>query len=116
MAILVPISDARERALLGSKAAHLAFMTGLDLRVPPGAVVPADDFAHHADACRRDARAIAAAVVAEGGGLLSHVAIVCREYRIPCVCGCPGALSALAPGQRVRVDGTRGVVELLAAA
>ncbi|MGE5130036.1 MAG: PEP/pyruvate-binding domain-containing protein, partial [Sphingomonadaceae bacterium] len=58
----------------------------------------------------------AAAVVAEGGGLLSHVAIVCREYRIPCVCGVPGALSALAPGQRVRVDGTRGVVELLAAA
>jgi len=44
------------------------------------------------------------------------VAIVCREYRIPCVCGVPGALSTLAPGQRVRVDGTRGVVELLAAA
>jgi phosphohistidine swiveling domain-containing protein len=58
----------------------------------------------------------ASAVVAEGGGLLSHVAIVCREYRIPCVCGCPGALSTLQPGQRVRVDGTRGVVELLAAA
>lgn len=39
---------------------------------------------------------LASAVVAEGGGLLSHVAIVCREYRIPCVCGVPGALSALA--------------------
>lgn len=56
---------------------------------------------------------LASAVVAEGGGLLSHVAIVCREYRIPCVCGCPGALSSLKNGQRVRVDGTRGVVDVL---
>ena len=39
MTILVPISDARERAFFGGKAAHLAFMTGMGLRVPPGAVV-----------------------------------------------------------------------------
>jgi pyruvate,water dikinase len=57
---------------------------------------------------------LASAVVAEGGGLLSHVAIVCREYRIPCVCGVPGVLSSLASGQRLRVDGTRGVVEAVA--
>jgi pyruvate,water dikinase len=56
---------------------------------------------------------LASAVVAEGGGLLSHVAIVCREYRIPCVCGCAGVLSKVKDGQRLRVDGTRGVVELL---
>lgn len=56
---------------------------------------------------------LASAVVAEGGGMLSHVAIVCREYRIPCVCGCPGALSKITTGQRLRVDGTRGLVELL---
>ena len=57
---------------------------------------------------------MASAVIAEGGGLLSHVAIVCREYRIPCVCGVPGVLSSLHTGQRVRVDGTHGTVELLA--
>jgi phosphohistidine swiveling domain-containing protein len=56
---------------------------------------------------------LASAVVAEGGGLLSHVAIVCREYRIPCVCGCAGVLSRLRTGQRIRVDGTRGLVEIL---
>ncbi len=56
---------------------------------------------------------LASAVVAEGGGLLSHVAIVCREYRIPCVCGVAGVLDTLQSGQRVRVDGTRGVVEVL---
>jgi pyruvate,water dikinase len=56
---------------------------------------------------------LASAVVAEGGGLLSHVAIVCREYRIPCVVGCSGVLTAVKSGQRLRVDGTRGAVELL---
>jgi pyruvate,water dikinase len=56
---------------------------------------------------------LASAVVAEGGGLLSHVAIVCREYRIPCVCGCPGVLSSIKTGQRLRVDGTHGTVEVL---
>lgn len=59
---------------------------------------------------------LAAAVVCEGGGLLSHVAIVCREYRIPCVCGCVGALAKLKSGQRVRVDGTHGTVEIIDAA
>lgn len=57
---------------------------------------------------------LASAVVAEGGGLLSHVAIVCREYRIPCVTGVPGVLGSLRHGQRLRVDGTRGTVEALA--
>ncbi|MBZ0171859.1 MAG: hypothetical protein K8E66_05720, partial [Phycisphaerales bacterium] len=56
---------------------------------------------------------MASAVVAEGGGLLSHVAIVCREYRIPCVCGCVGVLDRVKSGDRIRVDGTRGKVVLL---
>jgi pyruvate,water dikinase len=56
---------------------------------------------------------LASAVIAEGGGVLSHVAIVCREYRIPCVSSCSGALKRIRSGQRVLVDGTRGVVELL---
>lgn len=56
---------------------------------------------------------LASAVVSEGGGLLSHVAIVCREYRIPCVCGVAGVLGSLHSGQRIRVDGTRGLVEVV---
>jgi len=56
---------------------------------------------------------LADAVIAEGGGLLSHVAIVCREYRIPCVCGCVGVLQRVKTGDRVRVDGTHGKVVLL---
>jgi phosphohistidine swiveling domain-containing protein len=57
---------------------------------------------------------LASAVVAEGGGLLCHVAIVCREYRIPCVCGVAGVLESVKGGQRLRVDGTRGVVDVIA--
>jgi pyruvate,water dikinase len=56
---------------------------------------------------------LASAVIAEGGGLLSHVAIVCREYRIPCVVGCTGVLERLETGRRVRIDGTHGTVTLL---
>lgn len=57
--------------------------------------------------------ASAAAIVAEVGGQLSHGAIVAREYKIPAVMNVVGATQALRDGQWVRVDGTRGTVELL---
>ncbi len=55
---------------------------------------------------------IAAAVVTETGGPLSHCAIVAREYGIPAVVGAHGATRAIADGQLVTVDGGRGVVTL----
>ncbi len=55
---------------------------------------------------------VAAAVVTETGGLLSHAAIVAREYRIPAVVGATGALSRLPDGAYVAVDGTAGTVTL----
>lgn len=53
---------------------------------------------------------LAAAVVADGGGCLSHAAIAARENGLPGVLGCGNATSALSDGQVVRVDGTRGLV------
>ncbi|GAB4054598.1 PEP-utilizing enzyme [Catellatospora paridis] len=53
---------------------------------------------------------LAAAVVAETGGLLSHAAIVAREYRIPAVVGASGAMTRLVDGARISVDGTLGTV------
>ena len=50
------------------------------------------------------------ALVTEGGGLLSHPAIVAREYRLPAVVGCEGALSRFHDGQPVTVNGTAGTV------
>ncbi|WP_442543734.1 PEP/pyruvate-binding domain-containing protein [Arthrobacter sp. KN11-1C] len=52
----------------------------------------------------------AVAVVVDAGGLGSHAAIVAREYGIPAVMGTGAGTSILADGQRVFVDGTRGVV------
>ena len=55
---------------------------------------------------------IAAAVVTETGGALSHCAIVAREYGIPAVVGAYGATQRIRTGQRVTVDGTSGLVTL----
>lgn len=56
---------------------------------------------------------VAAGVVTDLGGMLSHGAIVAREMGIPCVVGTRTASRAITDGRRVRVDGDRGVVELL---
>lgn len=53
-----------------------------------------------------------AGVVAETGGLLSHAAVLCREYRIPAVLGVAAATRAIRDGQAVKLDGIRGLVEL----
>ena len=52
----------------------------------------------------------AGALVTEGGGLLSHPAIVAREYGLPAVVGCEGAMGRFYDGQLVRVDGVAGTV------
>ncbi len=55
----------------------------------------------------------AKAVVMETGGVLSHGAIVAREFGLPAVAGLPGVTGRIRTGQRVRVDGGRGVVAIL---
>lgn len=50
------------------------------------------------------------AIVTDSGGLLSHSAIVAREYGIPGVVGTRQATDRIADGARVRVDGDRGEV------
>ena len=55
------------------------------------------------------------AIVTDRGGQLSHAAIVAREYGIPAVVGTREATTMFGDGARVRVDGDKGVVELLEA-
>ena len=55
----------------------------------------------------------AAAVVTEVGGLMTHGAVVAREYGIPAVVSVAGATGRIRTGQRIRVDGSRGFVEIL---
>ncbi|MEV4089063.1 PEP-utilizing enzyme, partial [Nonomuraea fuscirosea] len=56
----------------------------------------------------------AAAVVTDMGAPLSHASIVARELGIPAVVGTGNATMRLRDGDRIRVDGERGTVELLA--
>lgn len=55
----------------------------------------------------------AKALVTEVGGLMTHGAVVAREYGIPAVVGIEEATQKIKDGQRIRVDGNRGLVEIL---
>lgn len=57
--------------------------------------------------------AVASAVITETGGMLSHAAVVAREYGIPAVLGVTEATRRINDGQLLEVDGTQGVVRLL---
>lgn len=56
--------------------------------------------------------AIVAAVVTNGGGVLSHAAIEAREYGIPAVVGATNATRLIADGATITVDGTAGTVRI----
>lgn len=58
---------------------------------------------------------VVAGVVTDIGGLMSHAAIVCREYGMPAVVSTGFATAQLKTGQRIRIDGYKGTVEQLAA-
>jgi len=60
--------------------------------------------------------AIAAAVVTDVGGILSHSAICAREYAIPCVVGTRVGTAMIPDGALVTVDGTAGTVTITAQA
>lgn len=53
------------------------------------------------------------AVVTNRGGILSHPAIVAREYGIPAVVGTGDATTRIPDGARIRVDGTTGTVTVV---
>jgi pyruvate,water dikinase len=55
----------------------------------------------------------AKALVMESGGVLSHGAIVAREFGLPAVAGIPSIHHRLRTGQRLRVDGNTGKVHVL---
>ncbi|MBN2440949.1 MAG: hypothetical protein JXJ04_06375 [Spirochaetales bacterium] len=55
----------------------------------------------------------AAGLVMEVGGMLTHCSVVAREYGIPAVVGIDRATTRLETGQRIRIDGTHGIIEIL---
>jgi len=53
------------------------------------------------------------ATVTDIGGMMSHAAIVCREYGLPAVTGTGNGSTTISTGQLIRVDGNTGRVEIL---
>jgi len=56
---------------------------------------------------------VAKGVITDIGGLMSHTAIVCREYGIPAVVGTGVATDAIKTGDIVSLDGNEGIVKIL---
>jgi pyruvate,water dikinase len=57
--------------------------------------------------------AIAGGLITNTGGVLSHAAVVAREFALPAVVGTGDATTRIADGRLVELDGTTGVVRLL---
>ncbi|GIX72592.1 putative phosphoenolpyruvate synthase [Caerostris extrusa] len=56
---------------------------------------------------------IVSGVVTELGGLISHGAVVSREYGLPCIVGVPGATKRFSTGDYVLLDGKKGILQRL---
>ncbi|MGE7999371.1 phosphoenolpyruvate synthase [Lysinibacillus sp. NPDC093190] len=52
-------------------------------------------------------------LVTEVGGLMTHGAVIAREYGLPAVVGVENAIKLIKDGQRIRVHGTAGYIEIL---
>jgi rifampicin phosphotransferase len=52
-------------------------------------------------------------LITEVGGLMTHGAVIAREYGLPAVVGVENAAKIIKDGQRIRVNGTEGYIEIL---
>lgn len=52
-------------------------------------------------------------LVTEVGGLMTHGAVIAREYGLPAIVGVENATKVIRDGQRIRLDGTNGIVQIL---
>ena len=69
--------------------------------------------ARHTDPAWASLMFLSAGLVSDIGGLMSHTAVVARELGIPCVVNTRTATRSLNTGDRIRLDGTTGRIELL---
>ncbi|MEV0162605.1 PEP/pyruvate-binding domain-containing protein [Nonomuraea fuscirosea] len=116
-ALRVSASPFPARALTGTPGSHGKVMGAARLvrgpsdfkAVRPGEIV----ICPYTDPAWTPLFTIAAGVVTETGGALSHAAIVAREYGIPAVLGVADALNRIENGHRIALDGTAGTITLL---
>jgi pyruvate,water dikinase len=109
----VPGSDCLQGVPL---SAGVAEGPALVLREPSGAAATAEQYilvCPSTDPAWVPLFVRARGLVMETGGVLSHGAIVAREFGLPAVAGLPDVLRRVRTGQRLRVDGGRGTVVLM---
>jgi len=90
--------------------------SALVLHEPDHVVLPAEPYilvCPSADPAWAPLFVHAQGLVMETGGVLSHGAIVAREFGLPAVAGLPGIHRRLRTGQRLRVDGANGTVTVM---
>jgi pyruvate,water dikinase len=98
-------------------SAGVAEATALVLEDPDGAKVPAEPYilvCPTTDPAWVPLFVHARGLVMETGGVLSHGAIVAREFGLPAVAGLPEVHRRVRTGQRLRIDGATGRVNVLA--
>lgn len=67
----------------------------------------------HTDPGWTPALSRAAAVITEAGGMLSHAAVICREFALPAILSVPNACTQIPDGSSVWLDGGEGVIRVL---
>jgi pyruvate,water dikinase len=112
-----PAAETSGDALRGvALSAGVAEGPALVLEVPDGAAVPPEPYilvCPSTDPAWVPLFVGAKGLVMETGGVLSHGAIVAREFGLPAVAGLAGVHKRLKTGQRLRVDGAGGTVTVL---
>ena len=59
--------------------------------------------------------AVAGAVVSERGGIMSHGAVIARELALPAIVSVKDCTKVIKSGQRIAVNGDKGIVQILSA-
>lgn len=83
------------------------FVVGNELSVPNDSILIFSHFRPIHSPLVKQAKAI----VTDGGGVLSHAAIICREYNVPCIVDTKVASTLLHTNDEVTIDLTTGIIE-----
>lgn len=79
------------------------------IQLPPGSILVCP----YTDPGWTPALSRASGVITEAGGMLSHAAVICREFTLPAVLSVPNACSRISDGSAVLINGDEGIIQLM---
>ncbi len=108
--------DKTKLMVVGGKGANLGELSRIEgIRVPEGFCVTTEAYKRVIGHNREFNVLLDQSVkglVTEVGGLMTHGAVIAREYGLPAVVGVENATRLIKDGQSIRVNGTDGYVEI----